>query len=102
MENDDKFGFTKAEYDYTNDLVISTQYDQQGSAVKTEKGYISKNGKISDDNVYDTYGNFLSSPTVFYEYKYDKYGNWISATRFQKKGKEKKSLEKRKITYSKI
>ncbi|MDF2516706.1 MAG: hypothetical protein K0R59_2002 [Sphingobacterium sp.] len=102
MENDGKFGFTKAEYDYTNDLVISTQYDQQGTAVKTEKGYISKNGKIIDDNVYDTYGNFLSSSKVFYEYKYDKYGNWISATRFQKKGKEKKSLEKRKITYSKI
>lgn len=98
-ENNGKFGFTKAEYDYTNDLVISTEYDQQGNAVKTGKGYISKDGNLSNDNVYDAYGNFVSSPTVFYEYKYDKYGNWISATRFRKKDKKKMSSEKRKITY---
>lgn len=99
--NNGEFGSEKATYDYKNNSYSSFVYNTKGELVSSSLYNTLNYQKPTNENIFNEYGDMVSSQMFLFEYKYDEYGNWIKQTRYKKVGSKKilNAEFKRKIFY---
>lgn len=100
--NSSSYGIEVADYDYSNNQVITKVLDDNGKILSERKHKIDHSIKDLNSE-YDGYGNLIKSKNYEYEYKYDKKLNWTKQTIYKiENGKQKKyQVLTRKIKYEK-
>lgn len=101
IENDDKgnpifqvinngeFGYEKATYDDKNNTYATYIYNTKDELVSSSLYNTLNYEKPTQDNIFNEYGDLVSSLMFSFEYKYDQFGNWTKETRFKKVGDKK-------------
>lgn len=87
--NNGEFGYEKANYDYKNNTYSNYIYNTKDELVNSSLYNTLNYEKPSGENVFNEYGDLVSSLMFSFEYKYDPYGNWTKQTRYKKAGDKK-------------
>jgi hypothetical protein len=99
------YGIEVATYDYSINKAMTEVKDQKGKTLSSDSITIvfsNAHEFPTQDDVFNQYGDRISSKKYVYERKYDEFENWITVTIYRmEKGKKKKNRKfKRKIKYA--
>lgn len=87
--NNGELGYEKATYDYANNTYAAYIYNPKDELVSSSLYNTFNYEKPTKDNVFNEYGDLVSSLMFSFEYKYDPYGNWTKEIRYKKVGDKK-------------